>query len=78
MSDFPIKDVPTVKTQHCPNCETLAREVERWRIRAEHYSAQWDAVGIKGQEIIDQLSAENEQLRLKLDALGFEIREKGQ
>jgi len=38
MSDFPIKDVPIVKTQHCPNCEAQAVEIERLRIEAEaHY-----------------------------------------
>ena len=39
MSDFPIKDVPIVKTQHCPNCEAQAAEVERLRVEAQ---AQYD------------------------------------
>jgi hypothetical protein len=49
-------------SQYCPNCETHAREAERWRVRAEHYSDQWSAVGTKGQAIIDELCAENERL----------------
>jgi len=39
MSDFPIKDVPIVKTQHCPNCEAQATEIERLRVEAK---AQFD------------------------------------
>ena len=53
--------------EHCPNCETHAREAERWRERAEHYSDQWTAVGTKGQAIIDQLCAENKALRHDLE-----------
>lgn len=63
MADFPIKDIPIGETQHCPNCETQAREAERWRVRAEQYSAGWDAMGTKAQALVDQLSAENERLR---------------
>jgi hypothetical protein len=63
MADFPIKDVPVVKTQHCPNCETLAREVERWRLRAEQYSAGWDAMGVKAQALVDRQSTEIEKLK---------------
>ena len=29
MADFPIKNVPIVKTQHCPNCEAQAVEIEQ-------------------------------------------------
>lgn len=61
---------PVVKTQHCPNCETNARAAERWRVRAERWRVRADQhndecerMGIKGQAIIDQLSAENERLR---------------
>lgn len=39
MTDFPIKDVPIVKTQHCPNCEAQAAEIERLRAEAK---AQFD------------------------------------
>lgn len=67
MSDFPIKDVPIVKTQHCPNCETNAREAERWRVRADQYNDECERMGIKGQAIIDQLSAENKQLHHDLE-----------
>jgi len=68
MADFPIKDIPISKTQHCPNCETQAREAERWRVRAEQYSAGWDAMGTKAQALVDQLSAENERLRVEAEA----------
>lgn len=44
-------------------------EVERWRVRAEHYSDQWSAVGTKGQAIIDELCAENKQIREALEDL---------
>lgn len=50
-----------IKTQHCPNCESHAREAKRWHARAEYYSDQWSAVGTKGQAIIDELCAENKQ-----------------
>ena len=44
-------------------------EAEQWRERAEHYSDQWTAVGTKGQAIIDQLCAENKQIREALWAM---------
>jgi hypothetical protein len=31
MSNIPITDIPIVKTQHCPNCEAQAREIENLR-----------------------------------------------
>ena len=75
---------PIVKTQHCPNCETNAREAERWRVRAERWRVRADQhndecerMGIKGQAIIDQLSAENERLREAVDLLGVALAEHG-
>lgn len=56
-----------IKTQHCPNCETNAREAERWRVRADQYNDECERMGIKGQAIVDQLSAENEALRHDLE-----------
>lgn len=63
--------------EHCPNCESHAREAKRWRERAEHYSDQWTAVGTKGQAIIDELCAENGRLREALDLLGVALAEHG-
>jgi hypothetical protein len=68
MSDFPIKDVPVVKTQHCPNCETLAIEVERWRLRAEQYNNGWTAMGVKAQALVERQRTEIERLRVEAEA----------
>ena len=45
----------------------LRRDLERWRVRADQYNDECERMGIKGQAIIDQLSAENKQLHHDLE-----------
>jgi hypothetical protein len=47
-----------IKTQHCPNCEAQAAEIERLRIEAQ---AQYDRGYYEG--CTHPLQAENERLR---------------
>jgi hypothetical protein len=49
---------PVIKTQHCPNCEAQAAEIERLRIEAQ---AQYDRGYYEG--CTHPLQAENERLR---------------
>ena len=53
---------PVIKTQHCPNCEAQAAEIERLRVEAK---AQFDRGYYDG---CTRAAA--------LNAAGFEIREK--
>ena len=47
--------------------EAQAREIERLRERVKQLNEGWDAMGTKGQAIIDRLRAENDQLREALN-----------
>ena len=57
-----------IKTQHCPNCETHAREAERWRVRADQHNDECERMGVNGQAIIDQLCYDNKRLQAEAQA----------
>ena len=51
--------------------ETQAREIARLRESVKQLNEGWDAMGVKGQAIIDRLRAENDRLRAGIaDAIG--------
>ena len=81
---------PLIKTQHCPNCEAQATEIERLRIEAEaqydrgYYDGrtrqptQSDALvaALEGVTFDHYPPNDAKTIRAALDAAGFEIREK--